>query len=69
MRAEDVRVAWKKLEVGCAALEELVEGVWAERKRCAALVRELTSGVEVLQGIMEVWDGRDGKSSGGGERF
>lgn len=66
---EDVRVAWKKLEVGCAALEVLVEGVRAERKRCAALVRELASAVDVLQGIREIWDGRDGKRSGGRERF
>ncbi|KAM0718190.1 hypothetical protein Q7P37_006522 [Cladosporium fusiforme] len=65
LREEDVRLAWRKLRVGCGAVEELLEGVKGERRRCPSLLRELASVRDALVGIREVWAGSLGGAGEG----
>ena len=48
---EDVRFAMKKLGVSFGAVAELLEGVKVEKQRCAVLVKELRSAMDILEGI------------------
>lgn len=59
---EDVRFAMKKLGVSFGAVAELLEGIKVDKQRCAVLIRELRSAIEILKGIEEVWEmPRNGK--------
>lgn len=59
---EDVRFAMKKLGVSFGAVAELLEGVKVEKQRCAVLVKELRSAMDILEGIKETWEvSRNGK--------
>ena len=59
---EDVRFAMKKLGVSFGAVAELLEGVKMEKQRCAVLLKELRSAMEILEGIKEMWEvPRNGK--------
>jgi len=59
---EDVRFAMKKLGVSFGAVAELLEGVKVDKQRCAVLVRELRSAIDILKGIEQAWEvSRNGK--------
>lgn len=52
---EDVRFAMKKLAVSFGAVAELLEGVKADKQRCAVLIKELRSAMDILKGVEETW--------------
>ncbi|GAB7324782.1 hypothetical protein MBLNU13_g08630t1 [Cladosporium sp. NU13] len=59
---EDVRFAMKKLGVSFGAVAELLEGVKVEKQRCAVLLKELRSAMDILEGMKETWEvPRNGK--------
>lgn len=65
---EDVRFAMKKLGVSFGAVAELLEGVKGDKQRCAVLVKELASAMDILNGIKETWEvPRNGKGMFRGE--
>jgi hypothetical protein len=53
---EDVRLAMKKLGVGFGAVAELLEGIKVDKQRCAVLVKELISAIDILKDIKETWE-------------
>jgi hypothetical protein len=65
---EDVRFAMKKLGVSFGAAAELLEAVKSDKQRCAVLVKELASAMDILNGIKETWEvPRKGKGRFRGE--
>lgn len=62
---EDVRFAMKKLAVSFGAVAELLEGVKVDKQRCAVLIKELRSAMDILKGVEETWKVR----RNGKERF